>query len=468
MADNTFKNQIFKDYTNKGFKGNQVEFDSLLNKPEFLSQVHNDYTKLGFKGNLTDFSNLLSKPTEEKGFLEKARETLGEVLFGAGSTKKAPEKPAVLQFGEEDNLREIFLKNAAKQTFGSTPEELNDDISFAINSPRMFHAVSNLADTHQKQFESIVKDKTKSWDVQSKELTQMNESFSKPYLDDKNKINSELEKVNTKLQELEDISSNIQANQKDKKEDYTYKTYVYPKGELFEEPVLLKYTLSDIGNQKSELLQKKESLEQQFTQNEENQKTLQRVITSPSSYLNSVAKAARDTPDALLNLKEEDFGYQLAKTQAEITSMDNAEKKNGRLYPYNVDINGKPIKDLLSEKFSLGNSNLFNWSDKLQAVVGFYEDSHSDEERLIENKLGRSVGTSVGGIVRQIQDDAYNGANNLESNIEANKKSYSKAIADLQKMKVDEIAKAKAEGKIVSPEWDKQVDAKISDYLFTI
>ena len=110
-------------------------------------------------------------PVEEKGFLEKARETLGEVLFGAGSTKKAPEKPAALQFGEEDNLREIFLKNAAKQTFGSTPEELNDDISFAIKSPGMFHAVSNLADTHQKQFESVVKDKTKSWDVQSKELT---------------------------------------------------------------------------------------------------------------------------------------------------------------------------------------------------------------------------------------------------------------------------------------------------------
>jgi hypothetical protein len=411
------------------------------------------------KDDVSDIPNLpqITKFVEEKSWIEKQydslyekAQTFGETLFGAGSEKKAPPKPAVLELEEDEPLRVTFLKNAFKQLYGSTPETVSDD---PFQERYFLRNVTEVAKNQEESFKNIIKS-DKPWEEKSKELTKLNEDFSKPYLEEKNKISKQLEVINNQISKIDLLSEKVD------EEGVFYPSFS-------EDPFLknkdkIGVTLADFGNEKLKLLNEKKQLEKQFKDNENDKLKLQKTLTSPAYYINSLSKVAQENPDELLNLSQEEFGFQLAKTQAELESMDNEEKKQGRLYPYNTTIQGKEVKDLLNEKVILSNTNLFNWWDK---VASFFRDTPGGvETEYIEEKLGSSSGTTVGGIINQIQNDAYNGANTLEANAEANKKAYSQAIVDLQAFKKEQLLEAKRDNKTVSVEWENQVNSKIAEY----
>lgn len=409
-------------------------------------------------------------PIEEKGFFEKAydnlyekAQTFGETLFGAGSDKKAPQKPAILEEGEDVSIREVFLKNASKQIYGTTPENLPED---PYQQAAFLENVTKLATVQEDSYKAILKN-NQSWEEKSKELTRLNENYSKPYLDRKNTLLAEIEKVENQLNNVEQISKSIENIQKARNdgEDVVINDYGVrnEEGKLFEQTYVTgQYNLAKAGNEKIALLEKKKLLQEEFSKNEKDGMQLQKVLTSPAYYINPLSKASQENPDEILNLSQEEFGYKLAKTQAEIESMDNEEKKQGRLYPYNTTVEGKEVKDLLNEKVILNNSNLFSWWDR---VASFFRDNPGGiETEYLEEKLGNSSGSTVGGIINQIQNDAYNGANTLEANAEANKKAYFKSITELQNFKKEQLLEAKKNNQTVSPEWENQINAKIAEY----
>ena len=420
-----------------------------LGNSKKVGSINDTYDSVNL-GNAKKVSTNSSTNQKEDGvgFFEKAynnlfekAQSLGELILGDKANKKAPPKPAILDSDDDVSTREVFLKNASKQLYGTTPQTLSDD-PFAEHT--FLRNVRQVAASQEKVYKETLKSDL-PWEEKSKQLTKLNEDYSKPYLDEKNRLNKQLEEVNSKLEKLKNISKTIQTQQEYTGKDYTYYPYKYEEDKLFEQKSKEGLTLSDVGNEEATLLKVKKDLESKLSENEKDRKNLQKTLTSPAFYINPVAELTRNNPEELLSLNQQDFGFQLAKMQAEVESMDNEEKKQGRLYPYNASINGKEIKDLLSEKVVIYNTNLFNWTDRIASY--FRDNPGGVETEYIEEKLGSSSGTTTGGVIRKIQEDAYNGANSLKANINANKKSYSEIIKNLQDFKLEQLKKAKEENK---------------------
>jgi hypothetical protein len=446
MGDSTFKDNIYGDYVNKGFKGSKEEFNNLLTKPEFISSIHNDYTKLGFKGNLTDFSNLVNKPIlnkpTEKTFSDKLFESLPfelqafnpnnfkdnksslDYVFGKDSKNRKPDDSSITISPLEGNSFETSKYNLASlKTIGKvnpSSEDLdNPYIMESImknkkavdkelsNTVEEFRATNNpkiLSDYIEKQVKplynseniNLKKDLLKkqrygNWEVGESENYNLDElAYKASQLPERlaesfeNLSFGNQEYTIQKNKELENINLKLASEDRN--------PGMYPKEEI-ENLKLKKDSL--IKDLKDKNIQTEKDLEDLVS----TESNFVNFIKGVYEYTNPIAEKTRTTPSELTKLSDEDLLLEASKIGTTSSSIQSPELLDARLLKYNTSFDGYTLSDVLK-----GNTS---------STKGYFS-AIAQEDRT------------------SFQDETYKGIQSLKDNVTYNMENLPKEIKSLE------------------------------------
>lgn len=382
-------------------------------------------------------------PPEEK--------TFSDILFAKGVFKPSTSN-LTMQVGETQSFYQLMLKASAQDLTRSSNPNLSNMPE--DEQDRFMMQVQLLANKKEKDYNEIITS-DKPWEEKSKQITEYFQDFSSKTLEEKNRINQDIESSDNRLEAInKDLTYVKRYLAKDPwlgSPEPSYRIGEYP--DLEKNKARDTHDLDYFTNLFNKEKANNKYLKESALKLQQDVIDLKGELSAPASYLNPIASATRDNPKSLVDMSDQELLFNLAKYKTEGISLLGSDLKVGAMYPFESTFNGKQLKDILNSKFNaetLLTQNETTWQNFKDIVT----DSNTPDEARVAEKLTINF--------ENLQKTTLDGLNDFKANIEVNKKQYLKAINYQKDEQKKALLKAQKEGKIIDPEslkkWNAQID----------
>ena len=383
-------------------------------------------------------------PPEEK--------TFSDILFAKGVFKPSTSN-LTMQVGETQSFYQLMLKASAQDLTRSSNPNLSNMPE--DEQDRFMMQAQLLANKKEKDYNEIITS-DKPWEEKSKQITEYFQDFSSKTLEEKNRINQDIESSDNRLEAInKDLTYVKRYLAKDPwlgSPEPSYRIGEYP--DLEKNKARDTYDLDYFTNLLNKEKANNKYLKESALKLQQDVIDLKGELSAPASYLNPIASATRDNPKSLVDMSDQELLFNLAKYKTEGISLLGSDLKVGAMYPFESTFNGKQLKDILNSKFNaetLLTQNETTWQNFKDMVT----DANTPDEARVAEKLTINF--------ENLQKTTLDGLNDFKANIEVNKKQYLKAINYQKDEQKKALLKAQKEGKIIDPESLKKWNAHIDE-----
>lgn len=391
-------------------------------------------------------------PPEEK--------TFSDILFAKGVFKPSTSN-LTMQVGETQSFYQLMLKASAQDLTRSSNPNLSNMPE--DEQDRFMMQAQLLANKKEKDYNEIITS-DKPWEEKSKQITEYFQDFSSKTLEEKNRINQDIESSDNRLEAInKDLTYVKRYLAKDPwlgSPEPSYRIGEYP--DLEKNKARDTHDLDYFTNLFNKEKANNQYLKDSALKLQQDVIDLKGELSAPAFYLNPIASATRENPKSLVDMSDQELLFNLAKYKTEGISLLGSDLKVGAMHPFESTFNGKQLKDILNNKFNV--TDLYtedeiakNGLEIQQDLFGFLGGKEAREEVNLDYATKKLTIN-----LENFQKTTLDGLNDFKANIEINKKQYLEAINYQKDEQKKALLKAQKEGKIIDPEslkkWNAQID----------